>query len=139
MLCHKNREYNIRKRSKINTFMLAAGCRQAGLQLPRPQSLRSSNSSCISCISLFSFLKLKKIYIHIVVSTFALFSSIKNIPSISLVSTYFSACSFLRFSKNWAILSFRLSCSAPVQAKVWSVSITDEPVRRCREWLWPSK
>ena len=62
MLCHKNREYNIRKRSKINTFMLAAGCRQAGLQLPKPQSLRSSNSSCISCISLFSFLKLKKKY-----------------------------------------------------------------------------
>ena len=37
--------------------MLAQLCRKAGLQLPRPQSRRSSNSFCISCISRFSFLQ----------------------------------------------------------------------------------
>lgn len=36
--------------------MLAQLCKKAGLQFPRPQSRRSSNSSCISCISRFSFL-----------------------------------------------------------------------------------
>ena len=53
-------------------------------------------------------------------------------------STYFSACSLRRFSKNWAMLSFGLSFSAPVHAKVWSVSITEDPVRLCRCWLFES-